>query len=691
MKNYKLDESLLPEVWVTWLGSNGRIWANNKGKRQKHPEPWMAYDGKRDVCHCYRGDDLIPIGNNWCSRNKDKIWVNSGSQLMYAYAKYHKDIDRLEIAAVKYDTTRKETKHEWSFVGDRFFIAKDKSVINQDGVPCTNYFNVKKNYTAYRAKDMISCILRLTTNDKFMQEFKKFIGNNYFSIGNGTVENIKYPYQLSKWYISKQKVRTKGKAQELTDKLTAIPLSDIEHLAYKYKPITHRGNYRSYTISNIIYFERVDDEWSVLRALVRNENDTFEETWRVYLSDSGDNRIVSKSYGVWIPSKQPNSWQIRSSYYFANVSEAEEKCNRIKYILPMLKDNHNDVSYMITTFRFPEIEQLYKMGYVGIANSLACSNTPKADIKQKFGGYYNEKGNNVLRKIGLTKYQLDTYVNKCAAHDGRYGDSPTLTVMRKIFGNDLSRIDNVTYDEYIDAVNSATRNFWSMRNIDTLNVDESRFWKNLIRIGKKNPQIYNVVNDTINAYKYLNPDEPEIDWMFDSYSDAVRTHNAIIELKNERERERRAYWDMAEAERRKKDDERRKKVDEERKCYEYEDEDFIIRLPKNVLEIITEGSAQRICIGGYTTRHSKGDTNLFFLRKKSDEDTPFYAIEMDKNKHIVQIHGFGNKWLGCNPEAIPTVIRWLRKNDIKCKDSILTCKATGYGHINSYVPMPVVD
>ena len=63
---------------------------------------------------------------------------------------------------------------------------------------------------------------------------------------------------------------------------------------------------------------------------------------------------------------------------------------------------------------------------------------------------------------------------------------------------------------------------------------------------------------------------------------------------------------------------------------------------------------------------------------------------MNNAKEIVQIHGRYNRWLGNNPEAIPTVIRWLRKNGIKCRDEILTCKSTGYGSINEYVPMPVV-
>ena len=695
MKNYKLDQTLLPNIWLTWLTKDGRIWANPNGKRQNHPEEWMYYDRESDI-NCYRCyDGRTPIGSTWQTKGKMNLWVKAGSQLYYAYAKYHEDIDRLELAAVIYDTTRGDHKHEWSFDGDRFFIGKDKSVINQDGVLCTTEFNVKRRCIVARAKDMISAILRLNTNDAFLQEFKKFIGRDYYTIGNGTSVTSQWPWHLSKWYLSKQKVRTKGKTQEFTDKLVAMPLGEIEHLSYKYKPRVISPQYGSdETIKNIIYFERIDNEWSVLRALFRNENDTFEEIWRVYLNDDGTNRIVSKSDDDWVPSSQPISWHTRSKCYFANLAEAEEKCNRIKYICPIVEGELSDyVDYMITTLRFPEIEQLYKMGYRKIANSIARSNTPKATIKEKFGGYYNEKESNVLRKVGMTKYQLDKYnemLNKENSHWGH--GNRVLETMRKTLGNDLSHTDNATYDEYLIAIDELLHNFWSMSYINDLEMDQSKFWKNLVRLSKKHHNVCNIVNDTISVYHRLDRGtEPAIDWIFDSYSDVVRAHDAITALRNEQERERRAYYNMAEAERRKKDEESRRKVDEKRKCYEYEDEEFIIRLPKSVNEIVSEGTKQRICIGGYTTRHSKGETNLFFLRRKSDEDTPFYAIEMANNKNIVQIHGYCNRWLGNNPEAIPTVIRWLRKNGIKCADTILTFKSTGYSSKNDYVPMPVVD
>lgn len=688
MKNYKLDTTLLPEVWVTWMSKEGRIWMNSNGTRFKKPMSWMRYDNEGSITGAYwrTQDNRVPFGNTYLSRESDKMWVAAGSQLYYAYAKYHADIDRLELAAVRYDTTRSEDKHTWLYAGDRLFIGKDKSVINQNG-HYTNAFTIKPRSRYYSERHAIQGLMRLTTSTQFVSEFKKFIGHDYFVIGNGASDYIQYPWQLQRWYDTVQKTRTTGKTQKLVDELVKLPLGSIDHLAYKYLPIELPDKWRgSEARNNIIYFERVNDEWSVLRALIRNDDGEFEESWRVYLGDDGTNRIVSKTDEGWIPSSQNRGWYFRRQYYFANEDEALEKCNRIKYIAPIIKSEEIDA--LITTLRFPAIEQLYKMGQTQLAKTIAKQGTPKAYIKNVFG-YYNEKEKNILRQIGMTKQQLDTYMAKRG--DDRYFGCDVISKVRETLGNDLSRVDNAIFNKYLDAIYDILRNGWGMRYVDGLDIDKSRFWKNVVRLNDKNTNAARLISDTLGVYGRMRGEPVEVDWIFEDYSDIVRTHDALNALVAEREAERRAYYNMEEKKRRELDEKKRKETDEKRKHYEYEDDEFIIRLPKDVYEIINEGARQCICIGGYTTRHSRGETNLFFLRRKDDETTPFYAIEMSNNKTIVQIHGHSNKWLGNNPEAIPTVVRWLRKNGIKCDNSILTCTARGYGRVNNYIEMPVVD
>lgn len=698
MRTYKLDTTHLPKVWVTWTSTkngqfNQRFWLNcQTGKKKNTPESWMYYEGESSVGRCYLRDiNRIGCGCNYYTVQKPKIWVNSGTNLRYAYIKYHKDIDRLEIAAVGIDTCRAETPREWKFLGDRFFIGRDKSIVDQNG-KYIQIFYLDKYHYAYSRKELISMFTRLNTPSNFIEEFKKFIGKNYYTRGNGQTIFIKQPYHLQNWYTTVQRTRTTGKQQAITDKLTEITLSDTTGFEEKY-PIKVIDKYSGWptTISNLVYYERVDDKMSVLRGFIRkNEDDKLCESWRMYIGDDGFNRIVSKTPDGWIPSKQVRDHWCAYSYV-VNLDEAVEKCNRIKYIV----GSNNEVSeikmvdYLITALRFPEIEQLAKLGYTQHCLRIVGNYTPKAYIKEMFGGYYDEKEKNLLRKVGMTKEQLDYHLSSES-----YRASAALKTMREMFGDNLSSMDKNSFVKYYEGCLAIHTYMWRGLNryTDVLNLDKLKFFKNICRLNEKRDNVWTIVSDTLSAYIALNySTRPEIDWYFDNVSDVVRVHDAVTELKRIQDTEIRARWDRQAAERLKKEEEKRIKLDEKRKELEYEDEEYIIRLPKDCAEIIREGSTQHICIGGYASRHATGGTNLFFLRRKDTESFPFYAIEMNNQKEIIQIHGFGNKWLGNNPEAIPTVIRWLRKNNISCKQTILTCKAQGYGSVNEYVPMPIVD
>lgn len=682
MKNYKLDTSLLPQVWVVWdtVRDGKTHYLNCKTGKQKYAaEKWMIAKMNTDYDY-YRTDGALIYHGRAIN---GKMWVPANSPCEYLYGKYHKDSEKFELAIVRMDTCRQEVPRTWRFIGERYFIGKDKTieVLNRQ---YPNSYTPKQWYTAWNGKQLLATLLRTNSDKELLKEFKKFIGADYFTIGNGSAVDITANWHIQKWFETVQKTKTVGKQQQIVNDLTSIPLSDTSGLAQKYPP---KETDRWTRLSSFMYFERINDEWCVLRVFKHTDNDIVE-LWRVYFNDKTV-RICSPSKDGWIPSKQPHTWW-GSLKYFANPEEASEKCDRLKYIINALdyESEQNLADVVVKVLRFPEFEQLIKLGGVNFVKNASHSYTPKADMKFMFGNYYNEKETNVLRKIGMTKKQLDKVVE---LNSYSYDYNAILSRMRSLFGDDLSYMDIDSFGKYLTMCRELNRRWYANSHINSLGLDQLKFYKNLCRIGEKNNQVYGIVSDLICGYMRLNQGtQPEIDWYFDCYSDCVRLHDAIDELRRQQDAERRAMWNMEEAERLKKQEELRKKIDEDRQKYEYAEDDYIIRLPKDLNEIIREGNMQRICIGSYTGRHAEGQTNLFFLRKVSEPSVPFYAIEM-KNDNIIQIHGYGNKWLGNDPDAIPTVIRWLRKNGIKCDDKILTCKARGYGSTNDYVPMPQVD
>lgn len=657
-----IDRTTLPNIWLHWETKKGNFYLDCATGQKYDHNPAVNFD--------------------WSSGN---VLLKSGSNRRFAYTKYHEDTERLEFAEVAIDTTRGEHIHEWKYLSEPYFLGKDKSVVDKDGNPfvecCASNRYYCRNFT-----DFLSMLVRIDYYNN-ARELKKFLGSDTYTVGSGRAVEPRWTvYHAREWYKTKQRVRGTGKQQQLTDKLVAMEVTDSSNFNELYLNYTISLDTMYGYANGIIYFDRLVDGWSVLRFFRKTE--MLNEHERIYLHDNGATRVVSMCQDGWIPSKASVSY---GSYVFVNRETAIDQCKRLKYIMPIVEDayNHRYQTALINALRFPELEQMMSLGYKDMADTIMRSSTPKADLKYYFGGYYNDKEKTILRKAGMTKQQLDLCLSNV-----RIPYHLALGDMRWMFGNDLSHLDYKTFEEFYDAFRRMPRNYHSSEPnywVEEYGVDKRKFIKNLVRLGKKNPQIYTIARDTLNQYMNLNDPKPEIDWYFDSYSDAVRAHDAIDELKRAQDAERRAMWNAAEAERLAKQDKKRAKTDEERKCYEYEDDDYIIRLPKDSNEIISEGSFQRICIGGYTQRHANGDTNLFFIRRKSKPDIPFYAIEMRNDKCIQQIHGYGNKWLGNDPEAIPTVVRWLRKNGIVCDEKILTCKAHGYGSINEYVPMPVVD
>ena len=607
MRKTTIDTNVLPHVYLTWETTKAIFYLDSR-------------TGEKDVVAPSRDR------NNYHTHPI----VRSGSKPRFGYAKYHEDLEMLELAEVTIDTTRKEEIKQWRYAGAKYFLKKDKTVLDEDGNVKTEGFNLSMYHYARDFKGFLSWFYRIGSVYN-VEEFKKFIGSDTYTVGSGRVVTVSYPWHIQEWYKTSQKARGVGKQQKLTNKLVDIPLTELSEINAKY-PASDITNISYWNRNGIIYFESLTDGWHVLRVLSADTDNKYVEYERMYINDDGTNRIVAPSKDGWCPAKQMYTY---GYYDFANKDEAIAQCNRLKYIWPLIStvDKNKLRNVLISILRFPEIEQMMRLGYGKAAMDITGFNTIRAGLKYMFGDYYNDKGTTLLRRAGLTKHQLDKYMQVYNA-DNYYGRrcAASLKEMRRLFGDGLLHLDNASFDRYYDAFIQINPGWYrgAFSQLEGMNVDRTKFIKNAFRIGEKHRNVYTVLNDTLSSYKRLNAGtQPEINWYFDSYSDVVRAHNALDELCRAQDAERRAMWDMSYAERLKKEEERRVKVDEKRKEYEYEDDAYVIRLPKDSNEIVREGNMQRICIGGYTTRHAYGQTNLFFLRCKNDPEIPFYAIEMD--------------------------------------------------------------
>lgn len=61
--------------------------------------------------------------------------------------------------------------------------------------------------------------------------------------------------------------------------------------------------------------------------------------------------------------------------------------------------------------------------------------------------------------------------------------------------------------------------------------------------------------------------------------------------------------------------------------YAYADGDFLIRAPESQAEMILEGKANHHCVATYIGRVAQGETEIWFVRRKSAPDEVFYTLE----------------------------------------------------------------
>ncbi len=104
-----------------------------------------------------------------------------------------------------------------------------------------------------------------------------------------------------------------------------------------------------------------------------------------------------------------------------------------------------------------------------------------------------------------------------------------------------------------------------------------------------------------------------------------------------------------------------------RRIYDYRDQNYLIRLPKNVEDVVREGRLLHHCVGSserYFLNMKQGTSYILFLRKAEEPDTPWYTIEAKPDGTILQAYTEYDRKDGWQ-EAGKVLDRW--KTQVKRK------------------------
>ena len=656
-------ERLYPTVIIKWSAYGKNYYYNLKTGKTNNLYPkdfsygykWGNLDEHGRVVDL-EGQHLYIPGK----RIADKILIPANTPCDLGYVHYSKIYHLIEICQIRFDTKRNyEGEIKTPFVIYRTFIAEENlhDIYDEHGylVNRKEWYNTFKHlYTSYTCRE----------------EIRKIVGDCLYISGRLNITNY---FAFISWIMYHSNYKTTKsllKFEELSQEIEPEE-SLINRVKKSLSTVFLPGDCWSGLMVKIIG-EQVFDNIACFRYIVSYKNHLVEII-RVFLLPN--NKILTGK--KWLKNKFKigvfDVPYMRSIYKGGNFFENNITNPTILKMLAATNFDIESIAYYPKAYKSLIAEKLLNAGYLKYYQDLIREYRYGSD-EDKFGKL--NKGTKLYAILGCTKQQMQ---------------------------QDTSNHEISTLKEFLNTTDIRSYGIEPIKNLiqihNFVNYNPFSNAKDILKIISISQKLkilktlaqfknsYGIVLffDIIRCLRtvlLITEDENEVKslkfWKFNSKKDLEDLHDKAIKMQNN------AYKKQKEMKSQKllnKYKLTKKKRDE---LYDFEDDEFIIKMPDTPIDIMEEGKALNHCVGGYMENHVEGKTTILFLRRKNDPETSFYTIEIKNNK-VIQIHGKHNRWLGNNPEAIPFMRKWLAKTGAECTERILRLNATGYAGVGQLV------
>lgn len=301
------------------------------------------------------------------------------------------------------------------------------------------------------------------------------------------------------------------------------------------------------------------------------------------------------------------------------------------YLYKFLKEHKQS---MLLGICFPKIEILYKAGYK-LAKDII--NSGKDFNIKTVRGLCNMKGTNPRSILKVPNYALpdlkDADLERCHflrlvsqlhnISEKEYKWYAESGLTRKDLGYFKIKGDAFSKDHYLImhfGNDLKTPYIWFTKCIEYL---KKTFGSNIF-----------ISIHTIMDYKRMCD---ELGIKFDKSPEyIVQNHDMVAKLYRETQA-------RLEKEKRKREEQGALKIIDECKKYNFEDDEFFIKSVENRNDITDEASQQHNCVASYWSRVSRGETMIFFMRKKSNPEKSYVTVELTYDLRIRQAYLKGNQ------------------------------------------------
>lgn len=330
-----------------------------------------------------------------------------------------------------------------------------------------------------------------------------------------------------------------------------------------------------------------------------------------------------RSYGWSTPSEEivPR----RATLYNTDLNEAVQgtcmKYSALDLYINKVVKNSNDLSkpwcidwYFNSYRKMPYLEQLLKVGFFRMTQQiLEEHNAPEF-----------KAGKSIVETLGINRIQFKMLMN---LKNPDVRDLEILKYAGTIRDEDFRTLRNIPdsgylemYKKYIDLME-----YTSLHKI-------MKYFEKAKLVGKEN-----------NYFDYIR-------WIKELGYDMRNEFNLypkhFQKSHDDKSKEYQAYQDKKKREEMKRFNtiiEQMKNDKSEISAFNLHYKDLFIRLPVDAKEIRNEGQMLHHCVGNYIERVAKAETLIFFIRKESNPEKPFFTLEWKGS--VVQCHGMKD----CDP------------------------------------------
>lgn len=423
-----------------------------------------------------------------------------------------------------------------------------------------------------------------------------------------------------------------GRCPICKTKITYKCIGRMRDISAKYwKPRIPAGTY--YCI-NIIVMQKVADDYFVIRrfaivkrtyAYARKTNIEWAENQRIYFD--GIKRFnLTNPYGGWHESTkerfdQPDDWNmyiqpIGEFSYLKNLHELTEG-SYLQYAKPAYKvisdyrgriyAQSEDILDYFSRWRRP-MEYLIKGGFYALASSMLYE-----------GNILTGNEKSVAQVIGVPK----EYFSLVKQAGMRFWQVRKLRTMIK---SGVKIPDDKTFNLYVNLLTDLKecKQYASPLSTEgylTYLKKQCRKMRETAARGE--------YKDYLQACHTLGYDLSRQDILFPSNLTEAHDRERVRLAEFNAQKEKHKYDGIE------------KRFSEENDIYAWHKDGLFIRMVRDHLELVREGSTLCHCVGSYASRVTSGDTTILVIRSCEDPNQPLVTLEYRKQQ-VIQFHGYKN-------------------------------------------------